>query len=604
MKTPLLSVMSVCACCLLTLGCRHAGAQQEAQPQPDFSAEVLRALQEGKTGPLFPELTARTPQEWAAMPAAAQILPWARGSASETAMPQLTYSLYRSYRSTGERPPYEEPCFLKRSLLTREVTAAWLDNSDARMDRINDLVWSICEESTWVVPAHEKHEIDLFSAETGCELAHVLLLLGERLPEEIRSRVRDEVKRRILDPYLARGDRYSWGDGRNNWTGVCAGSVGQAFLMLEEDPVRQARAITVVLAQLDRFLQNAFAEDGASLEGIGYWNYGLSHYAAFAGMLLERTSGAIDLLGQERIKAIAQYPAAVYLGNGHYASFADAHEGSQVEPFLAARIAQRAGTPELLGLAGNATNWRLNTVLRNLTWWDGAKAPEPPLHDAFMPKSGIAKLVSGRAVLAIKAGHNDEPHNHNDIGSFVLCFDGVAYLCDPGAGLYDAAYFGVNRYKNVFAGSYGHCVPRIGGKQQASARRFCGTIERTGDKAVSIRFEKAYDIDELRAASRRADLKDGVLTLEDGFAFDGAGLEVEEAFVTWQKVEVNGSVARLSTDTGALEITADQGFFTAEPLDEACKANHKKGLLTRIALTRPAAATLATRFTMRFTPAK
>ncbi len=612
MKTQHLVLLSVCACALFTLGCRHAATPPVAEPvaeaKPDPAAKILHALEAGKSGPLFPELTARTPEEWAKMPVAGQILPWARESASTTTMPATTYTLYRRFKVAGERPPYEGPYFEKRTLLTREVIAAWLDHSDARIDRINDLIWSICEETTWVVPAHERggsvQFIDLFASETGCDLAQVLMVLGDRLPEEIRNRVRDEIKRRIMDPYLAHGAEYSWGSGRNNWTGVCAGSVGQTFLLLEDDPARLSQALTTVLEQLDRFIKNAFTEDGASLEGIGYWNYGLSHYVSFAEMLRERTNGTMDLLGQEKMKAIAQYPGTVYLGNGVYASFADAHETSEVEPYLAARISQRTGATELLGLVGNPTDWRLNTLLRNLTWWDGTKVAEPPLREAFLPKSGIAKFVSGPAVLAIKAGHNDEPHNHNDIGSFVLCYDGVACLCDPGGGLYNADYFSKKRYDNVFANSYGHSVPRIGGKLQQPGKQFNGTIERTGDKSVAIRFENAYGIPELREASRRAALQDGTFTLEDTLAFNGAGMEVEEAFVTWQKVEVNGNTARITTDKGGLVITADQGIFTTEPLTEACKANHKKGLLTRIALTRPAATTIATRFTMRYTPTK
>ena len=566
-----------------------------AQAQPDRAAEILHALQAGKTGPLIPELTARSPEEWAATPAAAQMLPWARESTSVTAIPETTYTLYRRYKVAGERPPYEGPYFEKRKLLTQEVIAAWLDHSDARMGRINDLLWSICEETTWVVPAHERNGmlfIDLFASETGCDLAQALMLLGDRLPEEIRTRVRDEIKRRIMDPYLEHGAEFSWGAGRNNWTGVCAGSIGQTFLLMEEDPARLSTALATVLEQLDRFIANAFTEDGASLEGIGYWNYGLSHYVSFAEMLRERTNGAIDPLGQEKMKAIAQYPGTVYLGNGLYASFADAHENSEVEPYLAARIAQRTGATELLGLVGGPTDWRLNTLLRNLTWWDGEKAAEPPLRDAFMPKSGIAKLVSGRAVLAIKAGHNDEPHNHNDIGSFVLCLDGVAYLCDPGGGLYNADYFSKKRYENVFANSYGHSVPRIGGKLQQTGKQFNGTMERTADKAVSIRFENAYGIPELREATRRAALQDGGLTLEDAFAFDGAGLEVEEAFLTWQKVEVNSNVARVSTGKGTLEITADQGVFTAEPLTDACKATIRRACSRASPLPAPPRPTL------------
>jgi hypothetical protein len=609
MKNTLISILSVCVLGLVVSGCRHAVAPSTpaAEVKPDPAAKILRALEAGKGGLPFPELTARTPGEWAATSAAAQVLPWARESASTTTLPETTYTKYRRFKVAGERPPYQDPYYEKRTLLTRGVVAAWLDQDDARINRINDLIWSICEETTWVVPAHERGGgpfIDLFAAETGCDLAQVLLVLGDRLPEEIRNRVRDEIRRRIFDPYLEHGAEYSWGSGRNNWTGVCAGSIGQTFLLLEDDPARLSQALATVLAQLERFIANAFTEDGASLEGIGYWNYGLSHYVSFAEMLRGRTNGAIDLLGQEKMKAIAQYPGTVYLGNGLYASFADAHETSEVEPYLAARISQRTGATELLGLVGSATDWRLNTLLRNLTWWDGSRAAEPPLREAFLPKSGIAKFVSGPAVLAIKAGNNDEPHNHNDIGSFMLCYDGVAYLCDPGAGLYNAAYFSSKRYDNVFANSYGHSVPRIGGRLQKPGPNFGGTIERTGDKSVAIRFENAYGIPELREASRRAELQDGVFTLEDTLDFNGAGMEVEEAFVTWQKAEVSGNTARVSTEKGTLEITADQGVFTAEALKDACEANHKKGMLSRIALARPAASRVAARFTMRYVPGK
>ena len=51
-------------------------------------------------------------------------------------------------------------------------------------------------------------------------------------------------------------------------------------------------------------------------------------------------------------------------------------------------------------------------------------------------------------------------------------------------------------------------------------------------------------------------------------------------------------------------IHGHQGVFTAEPLAEACEANHKKGMLTRIALTRAAAPGISARFTMRYTPLK
>jgi hypothetical protein len=590
--------------------CHHGRPHEMSQPPSGVTMSKLQSLLEVPApGRLLPELASASSDDLARSPVGASVLAWARQAAAAATIPETTYTLYRRFRLTGERAPYEGPYFEKRGSLTRETLAVWLGQDDARIDRVNDLLWSICEETTWVLPAHEKSEstIDLFAAETGVELAQVLQLIGDRLPEEMRARVNAEIKRRILDRYLAHAREYRWNGGTNNWTGVCAGSVGETFLMLEPDVARQAKALALVIEQLNRFIRSAFEEDGGCLEGIGYWNYGLIHFVEFAEMLRERTAGAIDLLGQEKIKAIARYPLAVVLAKDTYASFADAEEHSSVRPFLAARLAQRAGADGLLGLTGGVEDWRLTSVLRNLLWWDGRQRDWPPLEDVFLPQSGVARIIGETAhkplALAVKAGHNAEPHNHNDVGSFVLCIDGLIYLCDPGHGLYSADYFGPKRYENVFANSYGHSVPRIGGMLESPGRDRFGTIEKTGQRSVRICFHHAYEVPALREAVRTLSVVDGAVILDDAFVFDAPGLEVEEAFVTWQKVEVDGPLARVITDKGWLEIRADTGAFAAEHLEDACRKNHKPGVLTRVAVTCPAAANTHACFTMAFHPA-
>ena len=575
-------------------------------PASDKASELESLLRECAETPLLPELTTVSVGDLAQTHHGAAVLAWAQGAAAQEALPETRYSLYRTFQRAGERRPYERPYFAKRELLTREVLAAWLGEDDSRLDRINDLIWSICEETTWVLPAHERTPwtIDLFAAETGVDLAHVLKLLGDRLPEEVRERVRAEVKERILDLYLEHGREYWWTAGHNNWTGVCAGSVGQTFLLVEEDVTRQAQALALVLEQLERFIEHAFEEDGGCLEGIGYWNYGLLHYVGFAEMLRARTGGAIDLLAHEKLDAIARYPLAVVIGQHVYASFADSHEHSSVCPLLAARLGKRAGAEGLLGLVGGPTSWRLTSVLRNLLWWDGQERAASPLDSVVYPVSGIARLV-GQAtglpvVLAAKAGHNAESHNNNDVGSFILRVGRFTYLCDPGGGLYSKDYFGPKRYENIFANSYGHSVPRIGGALQATGGKRRGTMERLDDTSIQISFHEAYKAPDLREARRVLSVKDGQVTLEDAFRFSGDGLEVEEAFVTWRDVEVDGSVAKVVTDEGVLEIRAAQGEFAAERLEEACKANRKSDVLTRLTITYPPAAATSARFVMTF----
>lgn len=576
-----------------------------------YNADQLRELlsRPPKTG-LIPELDSADPAALAARPLAKALLDAA--AKPMATIPDTTYTAYRLFRTTGDRKVYEKAYFDKRDELSTRAMAAWLTGDDAQLPAVNDLLWNICEETTWVLPAHENDKpwnIDLFAAETGSELAHVLLLLGDRLPEEVRNRVRDEVRTRVLDPYLQHAEEYGWRVGANNWTGVCAGSVGQAFLILEPDVDRQARALLNVLVQLDRFKNGAFEEDGASLEGIGYWNYGLLHYVGFGEMLRARTDGAIDLLADPKLVAIAKYPGAVALDRHVFASFSDSHEESAIAPYLAARIAERTGVETVLGQAADENSrWRLGTKLRNVLWVGDAPAREAIIESAYLPNSAVIKLVGSadgaRIVLAAKAGHNNEPHNQNDVGSFILRAGGTTYLCDPGGGLYSRDYFGPKRYENVFANSYGHSVPRIGGKLQQAGAQFRGTMERLADNAVRIDMAGAYGIPELKRAARTLTLQpDGAVAMDAEYAFEGAGLEVEEALVTWLPVEVEGSVARITSPEGALTIRAAAGTFAVERLQEASRANAVNDkTLSRITLALPPAPELRARYTFTYIP--
>ncbi len=125
-----------------------------------------------------------------------------------SAIPSLTSTLYRQFEHSGVRRHYEEPYFLKRARLTLAVLE-FLMGDESALDAIHDLVWSICEETTWVLPAHEEQgpdywdlnpprvrtaplgahtmltrepdSIDLFAAETGAALAETVYLVGDAL---------------------------------------------------------------------------------------------------------------------------------------------------------------------------------------------------------------------------------------------------------------------------------------------------------------------------------------------------------------------------------------------------------------------------------------
>ncbi len=191
-----------------------------------------------------------------------------------TQIPVLTYTLYRVFEHSGVRGPYEDPYFLKRARLTWAVFEL-LMGDESRRDIVHDLVWSICEETSWLLPAHEEQgpdvwdldtprartgplgahtmltrepdSIDLFAAETGAALAETVYLVGDKLAPEIRQRIRQEVERHIFKPYLAYARNHWWFKGALNWNGVCNGSIALAFLRLENDLETLTEALAMAL---------------------------------------------------------------------------------------------------------------------------------------------------------------------------------------------------------------------------------------------------------------------------------------------------------------------------------------------------------------------
>jgi hypothetical protein len=598
-----------------------------------LSIDQLRTLLQ-PNAPLFPEL-----EDARGKPTALRDQPATRFVLAQTQplmdaiaeIPATRYTDYRLFRTTGDRKRYEAAYFHRRANLAAAALHLFLGQAELK-PIVQDHIWAICEESTWVVPAHEiRPAIDLFAAETGFALAETLLLLGETLDAEVRSRVRQEVERRIFAPYLHMHAAHSWYQGRNNWNGVCNGSVAATFLLLEPEPGRVARAVELALSSLAVYLETAFEEDGSSTEGVGYWHYGLSNVVALAEMLRARSDGALDLLDSDRMRRIAAYPLKLRLSGTQFASFSDSDESVKFHPGMMTRLALRTGEQSLRGLVPSPSEAEARSLrsfpmlLRNMLWWDGDTSAIAPkeVDDAVLPSGGVARLVAGTGdgapvVVAIKAGHNDENHNQNDVGSFVLHVAGETLLVDPGRGLYNRDYFGPRRYENIFANSYGHSVPRIGGRLQAAGPEFRGELlgvtaedDPSSAKQVTVEFARAYAGTGLEQARRRLWLAvdgegAGTVWLHDAFRFASDPLEVEEALVTWLDVEVDGPAALLRGRNHALRLIIEapaDARFERERLEEESRANAKPAILTRLRFRLPVCLMQEARVRMEIIPA-
>jgi hypothetical protein len=248
-----------------------------------------------------------------------------------------------------------------------------------------------------------------------------------------------------------------------------------------------------------------------------------------------------------------------------------------------------------------------------LVWWNGEDCDLPTLRDYDLPTVGVAKMVGvadGKpVVLAVTVGHNDGHHSHVDIGSFVYHIGSESLIPDAGRGKYSKEYFRQTRYENLFTSAYSHNIPRIGGQMQQPGREFggnrrhYGTIlergEQNGHKYVALEFQNAYAIPELRLARRTLTLNSGTgeAVIHDVFAFASDALPIEEAFVTWHEVSVNGDAVTISGQETSIVVCAPGAVFDVEYLERESRENERSGILKRISTP-----VNGTEFTLRITP--
>jgi hypothetical protein len=95
--------------------------------------------------------------------------------------------------------------------------------------------------------------------------------------------------------------------------------------------------------------------------------------------------------------------------------------------------------------------------------------------------------------LAAKGGHNDESHNHNDVGQFLVYSNGTPVLIDVGVGTYTKKTFSAQRYEIWTMQSAYHNLPIVNGVQQKPGRdaRSANVAYRADDAQVELSLDIA-----------------------------------------------------------------------------------------------------------------
>ena len=218
----------------------------------------------------------------------------------------ISLALYRDFKKTGERKNFENVYFEKRKKLSLLTVAECVENKDRFIPLIEEGIWSLLSEPSWVLPAHNSYirdteqldtpllarpVLDLFSCESAEILALVRAVLKSRLSPIITDDIEYVLRERIVNAYTS--DSFWWmgGDGKlNNWSTWCTQNVLISSLSLESlDDKTRFKIIRQATDTLDRFI-DSYESDGACAEGASYYHAAaLTLFSAL--LLIEKATG-------------------------------------------------------------------------------------------------------------------------------------------------------------------------------------------------------------------------------------------------------------------------------------------------------------------------
>ena len=255
----------------------------------------------------------------AALPEAPKVI---EGAARyiDTPPPEVPDEMYLEFTKTGNRTNYQRPYGQRTGRIQALLLAECLEGKGRFLSALERDVLALCDERSWTMPAHDAQltnfngthlTIDLGSSARGWLLSSVDYWLGDRLSPAVRTRLRQEVRRRILDPYITavrEGDTRGnwWMRGNNNWNAVCTAGVIGCALALVESPRDRAEYLAAMEISNPVFL-SGFTDDGYCSEGMGYWNYGFGHFMMLGLTVRAATDGKLDIFQGEKLERIAAY---------------------------------------------------------------------------------------------------------------------------------------------------------------------------------------------------------------------------------------------------------------------------------------------------------
>jgi len=393
-----------------------------------------------------------------------------------------------------------------RAALMNLVMGELAEGKGRFIDQIINGVWFYSEQTWWGWSAHlpdpnglpdlKNPTIDLGVGEIANILSWTWYLFKEEFDKVhpfISTRLKDEIMYKAITPYYERSDFWWMGLGENprvnNWNPWTNHNMLTAILIMEDDQEQKIKGVKKVIQSLDVFM-NSYPEDGGCDEGPSYWGRAGASLYQNLDLLKLATHGKLDVFDSQLVQNMGTFIYKAYIDHPYFINFADADATTGSRPQIIYSYGKSINDPVMQGfgafMAGKQ-DWgskapigKIDEQLIQLMLLQEIKnAPSKNalIKDFWLPDIEVAgaRDVEGSSkgfFFAAKGGHNAESHNHNDLGTCVLYYDGKPALVDIGREEYTAKTFGSKRYEIWTMQSGYHNLPSINGVDQMQGRKY------------------------------------------------------------------------------------------------------------------------------------
>ncbi|WAC41290.1 heparinase II/III domain-containing protein [Pedobacter sp. SL55] len=452
--------------------------------------------------------------------------------ANEYEWPSITASLYLDYKHTGRRVDFENLHNKRQEMISLLAIGAMITNDDTYIPQLVNGLWLLLEESTWVAPAHivvqkqgadlpavSTSYIDLHASRTGYRVALIHFLLKDKLEKYskvINQRIAAELDRRIIKPYLE-NNRFFWmglnGGVVNNWNAFNNANCFNALIYSQVSADTLKQLAQKIILSSDAFL-NHYPADGGCDEGPSYWDMAGGRLINLLGQLKAISANKIDFAENKLLHNMGTYTYKMHISDKFYTNFADAHAVYTQNPVSIFQYGQMFNDEKLKEYAAFVFGQRnkewgndvidfvdLLKVHQDLAATT-ARAPYPKYTSLpnLQVYTGREQEGANKGLFfAIKGGHNNESHNHNDIGNFIVYADGNPLLIDVGVGTYTSKTFSKQRYEIWNVQSNWHNCPTINGFEQKEGRKYAASnLKETHNnnvEQISMDISKSYPVE-------------------------------------------------------------------------------------------------------------